>query len=70
MVDGEIIGTYNPKEIPLIELREGGHLVSVEFLNEDGNVVRGHGPKVIEIEAGQTARISIARVSTIVFKGR
>jgi hypothetical protein len=62
-VDGEDKGTYDLAKIPTdkgiqIDLRAGGHVVGVDFLDREGNVVSSYGPKIVKIEAGQIERIS------------
>jgi hypothetical protein len=62
-VDGKVYGPFEitgENKIPPLELGAGGHVVGVDFLDSEGKVVSSYGPKIFEIQAGQTERISIS----------
>jgi hypothetical protein len=59
-IDSEDQGTFDlNSDIPTFNLREGGHILGVDFLSQDDKRVSSYAPKIVEIQAGQTERISI-----------
>jgi len=62
-VNDEVFGPFDitPATLPII-LGEGVHVIGVDFLDSTGNIVGSSTPKIIEISAGNTARVPVSLI--------